>query len=228
MAWVRLDDAFPEHPKVLAAGDEAAWLYVCALAYCNRHLTDGALPAAAVKRLTNHKRPILLAMRLVDVGLFDRTEDGFHVHDYLDYQSSKEAVEAERAAARERMAKVRERSQSVRPNVRPNIAKRSPYPKTSQPIHTEKTTDDDDSADTRHRSSSSVEQIIETTAKAIALKDRERPGRAFIAGIAKNLRSEQTTTVNDCITAGLPLREAAIRLGGDPWFVDKALNGSTP
>lgn len=132
MAWVRLDDAFPEHPKVLAVGEEAAWLYVCVLCYCNRHLTDGFLPAAAVPRLTGQKSPSRLTAKLVDAGLLDIVRDGFFVHDYLEYQMSKASIENERAGARERMAKVRERSKSVHPNtgpnVRANIAGSAPYP----------------------------------------------------------------------------------------------------
>lgn len=128
MPWVKLDDAFPEHPKVLSAGDEAAWMYVCALAYCNRHLTDGFLPSAAVKRLTNHKSPIRLVMKLVDVGLLEQVDHGFVVHDFLDYQPSKAAIETERAGARERMANVRQRSKDVRSNVQANENRTSLYP----------------------------------------------------------------------------------------------------
>jgi len=36
MAWVRLDDGFPDHPKALQAGPLACWLYVCGIAYANR------------------------------------------------------------------------------------------------------------------------------------------------------------------------------------------------
>jgi hypothetical protein len=50
MPWVRLDEHFGEHPKVLAAGPLAGWLYVMGLGYCNRNLTDGLIPRAMVRR----------------------------------------------------------------------------------------------------------------------------------------------------------------------------------
>lgn len=118
MTWVRIDENFPEHPKVAAAGDDAAWLFVCALAYCNRQLTDGFVPSAAIRRLTSHSRPIVLAVKLIEVGLLERDEErgGFVVHDFLQYQPSKASVEEDRRKARERMAKARRSAADVRPN----------------------------------------------------------------------------------------------------------------
>jgi hypothetical protein len=130
MTWVRIDENFPEHPKTMAAGDDAAWWFVCALAYCNRQLTDGLIPAATVRRLTNHKHPIALAMKLVEVGLLERTDDGFMVHDFLNYQPSKASVEDDRRKARERMAKARGTSADVRPNK----PRSSPNPIPSRPV----------------------------------------------------------------------------------------------
>jgi hypothetical protein len=124
MAWVRLDDAFPEHPKVIEVGGDAAWLHVCALAYCNRNLTDGKITEGALPRLSDRRHPAKLARLLVAVGLWDETDGGWVIHDYLDFQPSKAKVDAERRAARERMANNRNRSN----NVRPNIDRSSPYP----------------------------------------------------------------------------------------------------
>lgn len=232
MPWVRIDENFPEHPKVVAAGEDAAWLFVCALGYCNRHLTDGVVPAGALRLLTGHKTPQRLAARLVDVGLFEPHEEGYLVHDFLDYQPSKASIEEERSKARQRMARNRQSSpeHSPEPNgdVRPNNGRGSSYPTRPDPTRSNHISDDDDSADTPDPTSSSVDQIISTTALAIALKDRERPARAFVNGIAKNLRRERLDEVNDCVTQGLSTHDAAIRLDADPWFVAKALNGSTP
>ena len=47
MSWVRIDDHFTEHPKLASLGTTlpmAAWVHLCALCYCNRHLTDGVFP----------------------------------------------------------------------------------------------------------------------------------------------------------------------------------------
>jgi hypothetical protein len=90
MAWVRLDDGFTEHPKVVEAGPMAAWLYVCGLTYCARNLTDGVLPNAQITRLLPTRSVHALAQKLVDVGLWETTPGGFRVHDYLIYNASRE------------------------------------------------------------------------------------------------------------------------------------------
>lgn len=87
---MKLDDAFADHPKVMAAGPLASWLHVCALLYCSRLLTDGYIPIAQVRKLADIDGAIDLADRLVEVGLWDRADDGYQVHDYLDYNPSRE------------------------------------------------------------------------------------------------------------------------------------------
>lgn len=103
MSWVYLDDAFPDHPKVVAAGGDAAWLFVCALAYVKRYETEGFIPAAQVPRLTDRKSPNKLAARLVEVALWDTHPDGFMVHDYHDWnRPGHDRKEKARKAARAR------------------------------------------------------------------------------------------------------------------------------
>lgn len=94
MAWVKLDEKFPDHPKVSAAGPLASWLYVCGVAYCNRMLTDGFIPATQVRRLADVDNSDELAARLVATGLWEEANGGFLIHDYLDYQPSRKHVEA--------------------------------------------------------------------------------------------------------------------------------------
>jgi hypothetical protein len=75
MPWVYLDDHFPEHPKTTAAGGDAAWLFVCALAYCNRRLTHGRVPKSFIPQLSDRKQAGKLAERLVQVGYIDDDYD---------------------------------------------------------------------------------------------------------------------------------------------------------
>lgn len=90
MPWVRLDDQFTEHPKVVAAGPLAGWLYVCGLTYCARQLTDGFIPRAQLRRLLPTGGVDRLAARLVTVGLWEPADDGYRVHDFLNYNASRE------------------------------------------------------------------------------------------------------------------------------------------
>lgn len=107
MTWARFDDATPEHPKIIAAGGDAGWLHFAAVCYCNRQLTDGVIPKGVVSRLTDRKNPHKLARKLIEVGLWIEHPEGYAVHDYLDYQQSREQVLAQRAASSERQRKGR-------------------------------------------------------------------------------------------------------------------------
>lgn len=120
MTWVRLDDGFPDHPKVLKAGPLAGWLHVCGLAYANRHLTDGFVPTEAVPSLAHFEGvcverpqgllssirspvgPNELAQTLVDVGLWEPILGGFRIHDYLEYNPSRREVLSAREAESQR------------------------------------------------------------------------------------------------------------------------------
>lgn len=141
MAWVRLDDSFAQHPKVMAAGPLALAMQVAGLCYCNRNLTDGFIPWAVARTLLSwemlgpdqeryrisvtddtHTEEIdsdYVIKRLVETGLWEEVPGGYQIHDYLQYQPSKAKVMAERAAAQERMARRRKemRSEDVRANI---------------------------------------------------------------------------------------------------------------
>src|SRR5215207_3410137 len=98
MTWVKLDDNFPDHPKVMQAGPMAMWLYVSGLCYCGRLLSDGRIPRGQVRKLADVDGAMELAARLVQVGLWEECDEGFRIHDYLHYNPSREQVQAERAA----------------------------------------------------------------------------------------------------------------------------------
>jgi hypothetical protein len=100
MTWANVDDLFPEHPKVLAAGGDAAWLYICGLCFTNRNLTEGRIPKAVVPRLSDRKAPMRLAKRLVDVGLWHEDEDAYVIHDWEKYNEGAEKVKARKEQAR--------------------------------------------------------------------------------------------------------------------------------
>lgn len=129
MPWVRLDDGYPEHPKVDRVGPLAAWLNVCAWAYSARNLTDGFVPAERVARLAQVHNPKQLATALMGAELWESTSapcpkcvakrvevhaptttgDGFLIHDYLFYNPSREQVLKERAESAQRAADYRAR-----------------------------------------------------------------------------------------------------------------------
>ena len=101
MPYLNLDDNFADHPKVDGLSDSAFRLHVAGLCYASRHLTDGFIPKEKVTRLVpRFRRPALDEL----VGtLWITAIGGFQIHDYLDWNRSREQIEFER----ERIRKVR-------------------------------------------------------------------------------------------------------------------------
>lgn len=114
MTWARFDDAAATHPKARVAGNEAWALWVAAVIYCNRYLTDGFIPFAA---LATDCLPVPIAMakakklaeKLCEArlrpdgpGLFVRVNDGYIIHDFLNWNESKSDVENKRKIDRDR------------------------------------------------------------------------------------------------------------------------------
>ncbi len=119
MTWFKLDDNFARNPKVLQCSPEAMWLYVAAGCYCGQYLTDGVVPAQAIPGLTTIRKPMPRAFELVAAGLWHVVDggDAYEMHDYLDYNPSREQVEEERRKARERRTNGGKRSGERRANV---------------------------------------------------------------------------------------------------------------
>lgn len=116
MTWVKIDDQFPDHPKIERAGPEAAWLYVAGLCYCAQYLTDGRIPKTRVSRLTAFPDGERLADRLMDAGLWEDAGDDYEVHDYLDFQPSGEEARARKKEISEKRAEAGKRGADARWN----------------------------------------------------------------------------------------------------------------
>lgn len=104
MAWVKIDDRFFLNPKVMQAGLEARALFISGLCFCAGELTDGFIATPAIRKLA------VLAdvedidgssARLLNLGLWEAADGGVQVHDYLEYQPSRERVLATREARAE-------------------------------------------------------------------------------------------------------------------------------
>lgn len=114
MPWLRIDDRAMNHPKIAGLPDGAFRLWVEGLAYCQTFLTDGVIPVTAFKGLrafSPKRRDVLLA-----AGLWDAADSGVTVHDYLQWNESKEVVLANRDSGKRRVALLRDAGlrQSIR------------------------------------------------------------------------------------------------------------------
>lgn len=127
MTWVRLDDAILDNHKIAAVGPIGFALHVAAITHCARNLTDGFLHYSRARTLLAPQwtegdddgihGPKIQSIAIVSgmsgmdgmeaiehtistlcwIGLWEEIPHGYLIHDYLDYNPSKEAVLAERA-----------------------------------------------------------------------------------------------------------------------------------
>ena len=135
MTWVRLDDGFPNHPKIIGLSDGAFRLYITMLCYSNAYLTDGIVPQNTVKKLSNSRH----ISALIEANLWEKCGDDIIILGYEEYQFTKEKVEIERKKAAERMSKsrsLRRTSGVTSDEVHPPHTHPIPIPIPNTDIHT--------------------------------------------------------------------------------------------
>jgi hypothetical protein len=109
MPWVKLDDRFPSHRKIALLSDRAFRLHISAICWCSENLTDGRITDRELTLVAHIRGLKATAKQLEDAGLWDRTDDGWAIHDFLDYNPSRDQVIAERKKNAERQEKFRRR-----------------------------------------------------------------------------------------------------------------------
>lgn len=93
MTWFRVDDKFHSHVKPARAGLAAVGAWTLAGSWCGDHLTDGRIPREVAHKLA----PKGLWEKLFQAGLVTLTDEGYQLHDFLDWNPSAERVKTERA-----------------------------------------------------------------------------------------------------------------------------------
>lgn len=139
MVWVKIDDHFDEHPKMDRVGPLGWGYWLAGLAYCNRNLTDGFIPWGVARRLGSLEvvepdgkvwtlgrtsgmtgddvTADWIISLLIDAGLWEEVPngqgriDGYRVHDFLDFNPSRQDVEEKREHDRSRKRVPRDSSE---------------------------------------------------------------------------------------------------------------------
>lgn len=122
MPWVRIDEDFAQHPKLVKVGPLGMAMQVAALCYCNRNLTDGFVPWGVARALLSWEflgqqearsnKPFQIAVvsgiggddvssdfvirLLLDAEVWEEVDGGYLIHDYDEYQPTRAEVLAER------------------------------------------------------------------------------------------------------------------------------------
>lgn len=109
MGWARMDDGYMDHPKIMDAGPWAELLDRRGIEHCAKYETDGLVTKSALRRISRDiPKTAQRVLTLIEVGRWSANENGgWWVHDYLDYNPSKQEKETQREAGRERVRKHR-------------------------------------------------------------------------------------------------------------------------
>lgn len=84
MSWLKVDDGFDTHPKLLELTEVQRWRWTRVLIHCARHRTEGKVKTSVLREL-GLSRAI---GRLIEVGLLHPDEEnGYVVHDWLVYNA---------------------------------------------------------------------------------------------------------------------------------------------
>lgn len=115
MPFGRLHEEAAGDSKLLAISDAAWRMWGMGLIYCQKNLTDGYIPAGAIFVWgIRAKQPHRIAEELCTpqvagkAALWERAADGYQVHDYLQWNDSKDDILKGRADGRERIKRWRE------------------------------------------------------------------------------------------------------------------------
>lgn len=116
MSWLKVDDKFHSHPKVVElldmdCGLEALGLWTLLGAWCADYGSNGEVTAAALRRNGARNETVTA---LVTVGLWSRNEDGGIVyHDWSKYQPTKREAKSTALTNAERQQRHREKHSGV-------------------------------------------------------------------------------------------------------------------
>ena len=98
MSWLKFDDRFLDHPKFVRLEDKApsrgVHLFLGLVSYCKQHVTDGRVPRDMIRKVNGpHQRWRMQALEaLVDVELVEADGDELVIHDFLDWNPSREEI----------------------------------------------------------------------------------------------------------------------------------------
>ncbi len=134
MAWLRIDDGFPEHEKLLSLRRNERWTWIEILAYCARQQNGGRLPASITNHMKYVTKPFL--ERCVEIGLLDVINGYFIVHDWNDY-NPKDPTNAVRQA---RYRNAKSNGDVTEKVTEENVTTVTPRARASRPVPTTSTT----------------------------------------------------------------------------------------
>jgi hypothetical protein len=111
MIYAQIDVTLQTHPRAIAAGFDAMGLWLWGMLYAQHHETDGRLHRAVVLTAWGGRRNVMLAKKLVEVGLWVEDESGdWFIHNYERKNQTSADIRRKRDAIKERQERFRQRA----------------------------------------------------------------------------------------------------------------------
>lgn len=99
-AWIKIPSSWPEEDDVEDLGSDLAMFHISALAYSGRSLTDGQIPAKALRKLWPIDDPKAAADALVEAGLWTANDAGYEINDWRVHLLTADEINAKREQSR--------------------------------------------------------------------------------------------------------------------------------
>lgn len=131
-----LDDALPDHPKFVGLSNDAFAIWVRCDCYANRVMTDGFIPertAVGNGGSASRKSTEKAIADLVKAGLWVVVENGFRMHNFLDWNPSRAARLDKLAQAKARKDRWKRARETPAERVREAFQERVPDASPSHP-----------------------------------------------------------------------------------------------
>jgi hypothetical protein len=114
-SWHAVSDNIADDPKLLQCSIPARLAYHDGLAYCSKWRTDGLIIESALSHVFRGlPNADTIPKTLVTAGLWESCPEGYRVINYLDWQPSKEEIEAARASGAARSQRNRDKEKERR------------------------------------------------------------------------------------------------------------------
>lgn len=99
MAWALVDDKYFSNPKITALPVPVSYMYLASLAFANGYMTDGIITPPGLMIIATQakiKNAKAAAKSLVEAELWEVVDEGWFIHDYFEYNKSRDFILAER------------------------------------------------------------------------------------------------------------------------------------
>jgi hypothetical protein len=228
MRYTRFELGFTRSRKVNALDDAAFRLWISLIDYSREQITDGHVLPLDLNTIphcpTDSKTRSELVNQLIQNGLLDSKSDGsWQIHDFLDWQDSKEYIKERRVYAKQK-AKSARGSRIQKSNLDLDLEKQKLFPENSL-FSSSLNLDPKSSSEIRSEDPESAPRTREQELRIVFdfwAKEMNHPN--------SKLGADRKRRINARMEEGFTVRDLCLAIKGaksDDWYMGRAPNSNT-